>query len=78
MPLEALRLKELEEILAVDEELTHRFESLTLGMKRYILYYVLQIKSSDKQTERSLFLLNNLVKTVPSKETFRLILGKED
>jgi uncharacterized protein YdeI (YjbR/CyaY-like superfamily) len=76
--LEALRLKELEEILAVDEELTHRFESLTLGMTKYILYYVLQIKSSDKQTERSLFLLNNLEKTVPSKETFRLILGKED
>ncbi|MFT5581137.1 MAG: hypothetical protein ACI9G9_000383 [Psychromonas sp.] len=76
--MEALRLKELEEILAVDEELTHRFESLTLGMTKYILYYVLQIKSSDKQTERSLFLLNNLEKTVPSKETFRLILGKED
>lgn len=69
--------EELTEILAQDEEAYARFNALKEGMKRYILYYIGQVKSSEKRLERSVFLMHNLKKTIPGKEEFRNILGKD-
>lgn len=69
--------EELQEILLQDSEGELRFRKLPLGKQRYIIYYVNQVKSSEKRIERSLMLITNLKKCIPGKESFREILGKE-
>ncbi|TNE53244.1 MAG: DUF1905 domain-containing protein [Bacteroidetes bacterium] len=70
--------EELQEVLLQDPEADKRFHELNLGMRRYIIYYVNQVKSSQKKIERSLFLIGNL-KEIPTNEVnFRLLLGKKD
>lgn len=66
--------EELEALLEQDEEGAKRFESLTDGQKRYIIYYVSQVKSSQKKIDRAILLINNL-KTMPKKFDFRHLLG---
>lgn len=67
---------ELAEVLHSDPEAHMRFQQLPAGKQRYIIYYVNQVKSSDKRIERSLLLLGNLKKSMPGKESFRELLGK--
>ncbi len=69
--------EELIEVLAQDSEGNRRFDLLPIGKKRYIIYYVNQVKSSDKKIERALMLITNLKRTVIGKEEFRFLLGKE-
>lgn len=69
--------EELEAIFAVDQEIHKKFESLKMGMKRYIIYYILQVKSSEKREARALLLLNNLRTSDAKSVTFRMLLGKE-
>lgn len=69
--------EEVSAILEYDEEAKNRFDSLNKGMQRYILYYVLQVKSSEKRLERATFLFNNLKLIPEGEETFRKILGKD-
>jgi hypothetical protein len=64
-------------VLEVDEEARIRFEALSKGFQRYLLYYTLQVKSSDKRLERALMLLNNLKKSMPGQETFKELLRKD-
>lgn len=69
--------EEFAEILKQDPEAKARFEGLKKSLQRYMLYYVLQVKSSNKRLERSLMLLNNLKATPVGMEDFRRILGKD-
>lgn len=69
--------EEFAEILKQDPEAKARFEGLKKSIQRYMLYYVLQVKSPNKRLERSLMLLNNLKATPIGMEDFRRILGKE-
>lgn len=69
--------RELEEVLRQDPEAKHRFETLSQGKQRTIIYYILQVKSSDKRIERSLLFMNNLKRCPIGMETMRLLFGKE-
>lgn len=68
---------ELQAIFDVDPEIHQKFEGLKMGMKRYIIYYIVQVKSSIKREERALMLLNNLRTADIKSVTFRMLLGKE-
>lgn len=69
--------EELLELLRQDPEAEARFLDLSMAMKRYIIYYVNQVKSSTKKIERGVLLLSNLKRAPQGKETFRQLLGKE-
>lgn len=69
--------EEFEEILRQDVVARQRFESLSMGKRRAVIYVVLQIKSSDKRIEKSLFLLENLKRAPEGQETMRHMLGKD-
>lgn len=64
-------------VVETDAEAKKRFDQLTKGFQRYILYYIVQVKSSEKRIERTLLLLNNLKRTSPGKETFKELLRKD-
>lgn len=67
---------ELKEVLSQDEIGKERFDKLVPGKRRYIIYYVNQVKSSDLRIERAVRLIMNLKKLPPGKETFKGILAK--
>lgn len=68
---------EFEELLRQDDHAKERFESLTMGLQRAVIYIVAQLKSSEKRIDKSVFLMENLKKAPFGKETMRHILGKE-
>jgi len=68
--------EEFEEVLKQDPLANERFNTSTKGTHRAVIYLVLQIKSSQKRIEKSIFLLENL-KRSPEKPTMRNILGKD-
>ena len=68
--------EELKEVLHQDPEAEARFSKLPMGKRRYIIYYISQVKSSQKRIERSWTLMNNLKALPLGKEAFRGILGK--
>ncbi len=68
---------ELEEVLKQDPVAKQRFAAMSPGKQRTIIYYILQVKSSDKRIERSLLFMENLKRCEPGKETMRALLGKE-
>ncbi len=67
--------EELEALLEQDEEGSAVFETLTDGQKRYIIYYVSQVKSSQKKIDRAILLIKNLKTMPPGKFDFRYLLG---
>ena len=69
--------EEFEEVLLQDDYAKQRFESLTMGLQRAVIYIVAQLKSSQKRIDKSIFLLENLKKAPIGNETMRHILGKE-
>lgn len=69
--------EEFTEVLKQDSEGNDRFRSMSKGKQRGIIYLVLQIKSSDKRIEKSLFFIENLKRAPIGKETMRHLLGKE-
>ncbi|GAB5417734.1 MAG: hypothetical protein Crog4KO_25170 [Crocinitomicaceae bacterium] len=69
--------EEFEEFLRQDEYAKNRFESLTMGLQRAVIYVVAQVKSSQKRIDKTVFLMDNLKKAPVGKETMRHILGKE-
>lgn len=69
--------EELEELLDQDDEGKRRFDRLTPGMQRYIIYYVAGVKSSQLRLDRAIMLIENLKRSVQGKETFRFLLGKD-
>ena len=68
---------ESEELLRQDEFGLEKFKQLTKGKQRALLYLILQIKSSEKRIEKSIFFLENIKKTTTNKISMRQILGKE-
>ena len=68
---------ELTELLDQDKIGKKRFELLTPGIQRYIIYYVSQVKNSQKRIDRAILLIENLKRLPQGKETFRELLGKE-
>lgn len=68
---------ELNEVLKQDPEAHERFFQLTPGKQRTLIYYILQMKTSDKRIERSLQFMHNLKRCTPGKETMRQLFGKE-
>mgnify|MGYP003639071529 CR=1 FL=1 len=69
--------EEFEELLRQDDHARICFESLTMGKRRAVIYLVLQIKSSDKRIEKSIFLLDNIKRASVGNITMRHILGKD-
>ena len=69
--------EEFEEVLKQDLIANERFNALTKGTRRAVIYLVIQVKSSDKRIEKSLFLLENLKRAPKEKVTMRHILGKD-
>lgn len=69
--------EEFEEVLKQDPLANERFVALTKGTRRAIIYLVIQIKSSQKRIEKSIFLLENLKRAPQEKVTMRHILGKD-
>lgn len=69
--------EELKELLKQDEEGQRRFNLLTAGFQRYIIYYVAGVKNTQKRVDRAIMLITNLKKTKEGKETFRQLLGKD-
>jgi len=68
---------ELEELFKQDPQAKERFELMTKGKQRTIIYYILQAKSSDKRLERCMLYINNLKKIAPGKETMKAIFSKD-
>lgn len=68
---------EFEEVLYQDTDASVLFNRLPLGVQRAVIYIVLQLKSSDKRIEKSIFLLENLKRAPGEKPTMRHILGKD-
>lgn len=68
---------EFTEVLKQDPEAQRRFNALTKGFQRYIIYAILQYKTSGKRIEKSIFLLENLKKSPEGSTTMRHILGKD-
>jgi hypothetical protein len=68
---------EFQEVLAQDPEAKDRFDKLSPGKQRTIIYYINQVRSSDKKIERSLFFMTNLKNCPEGKETMRILFGKE-
>lgn len=68
---------EFSEVLSQDLEANSRFNELTKGTQRAVIYLVNQLKSSEKRIEKSIFLIENLKKAPKDKVTMRHILGKD-
>ena len=69
-----------EEFTAVLEQDNHArslFEAMAMGKQRAVVYIVLQLKSSDKRIEKTLFLMENLKRAPAGKATMRHVLGKD-
>jgi hypothetical protein len=67
--------EELSELLKQDAEGKSRFDALPMGKQRYIIQYVLTVKSSRLRIERAVLLIENLKKLPKGKESFREMLG---
>ena len=68
--------RELKEVFSQDKVGKERFDKLVPGKRRYIIYYVNMVKSSDLRIERAVRLIANLKKLPHGKETFQGILAK--
>lgn len=69
--------EELVELLAQDREGKKRFELLSPGKQRYIIFYVAGVKNQQKRIDRALLLINNLKNEPLGKESFARLLGKK-
>jgi hypothetical protein len=52
---------EVKEVLAQNPSYEKFFYSLSMGKRRYVLYYVDQVKNVDKRIERAYFMLEKLM-----------------
>jgi len=68
--------EELATLLQQDYEGLARFNKLSPGIQRYIIFHVSQVKNVNLRLDRSLLLIGNLKQIPEGKETFKAILGK--
>ena len=64
-------------LLNQDIEGNERFQKLSKGKQRALIYLIIQLKSSEKRIEKSIFLMENLKRAPVGNETMRHILGKD-
>lgn len=69
--------EEFSAVLEQDDHARTLFEGMSMGKQRAIIYIVLQLKSSDKRIEKTLFLMENLKRAPAGKATMRHVLGKD-
>jgi hypothetical protein len=67
---------ELKELFAQDHIGKERFDGLVPGKRRYIIYYINQVKSPDLRVERAVRLIANLKKLPVGKESFVGLLAR--
>lgn len=67
---------EMVEIFKQDAEAKRRFDMLTPGKQRYVIFYVAGVKNTQLRIDRAMLLLGNLKKLPEGKEEFRAMLGK--
>ena len=67
---------ELKEVFKQDKVGKERFDGLVPGKRRYVIYYVNQVKSPGLRIERAVRLISNLKKLPPGKESFAGLLAK--
>jgi hypothetical protein len=67
--------EELKELFRQDKEGKKRFDLLSPGKRRYILFYIGSVKSEQKRIERSILIIENIKKLPVGKESFRGMLG---
>ncbi len=67
---------EMLEIFKQDSEAKRRFDRLTPGKQRYVIFYVAGVKNPQLRVDRAMLLLENLKKLPEGKEEFRAMLGK--
>lgn len=67
---------ELQEIFSQEPLIEQRFRAMTPGKQRTLIYYINQLKSSDKRAERAWLYMNNLMKLAVGKEDFKEIFRK--
>jgi hypothetical protein len=68
---------EMIEIFKQDAEAKRRFDMLTPGKQRYVIFYVAGVKNQQLRIDRAMLLLENLKKLPEGKEEFRAMLGKK-
>lgn len=68
---------EMSEIFKQDAEAKRRFDLLTPGKQRYVIFYVAGVKNPQLRIDRAMLLLGNLKKLPEGKEEFRAMLGKK-
>lgn len=66
---------EMNEYFEQDPEGLARFDKLSPGKQRNIIYYISEISNSQKRIDKLIMMMNNLRRLTPGKETFRDILG---
>ena len=59
-----------------EPEAFRRFSNLTPSVQRYVLNYIITVKSPEKRLERTVLLMRNLLREPEGKETFRGMLGR--
>ena len=66
-------------IVAIEQDplAKERFDELTMGRRRSIIYLVIQFKTVEKRIDKILFFLENLKRSPRGKTTMRHILGKD-
>lgn len=69
---------ELSEWLDQDVEAKRRYDLLSPGKQRYIIYYVQGVKSPHLRMERTTLMMENLKRMPENKFSFRFLLGKDD
>lgn len=66
--------EQFEAVLAKDPNGEKRFLSMSKGKRKAIIYMIIQIKSSEKRIDKSLFFIENLKRAPIGKETMRHLL----
>lgn len=68
---------ELSELFEQDLEGKKRFDFLSSGKQRYIIFYVSSVKNTQLRVDRAILLIENLKRLPIGKESFREMLGIE-
>lgn len=67
---------ELREVFVQDKVGKDRFDALAPGKRRYLIYYVNQVKGTDLRVERAVRVIANLKGLPKGKESFAGLLAK--
>lgn len=70
--------EELEELLRQDKIAQDRFQKLVPGKQRFIIRYVSAVKNPALRLEKALFILSNLKRLPPGRESFNGLTGEKE